>query len=156
MTLENMLLEKLSEWQPSPGRQELYLTAEGWGVTVTADRSDALGCLAWELNLRREGTAGVPLQPWAAAASRVSGLMEPLKVIEIDSSRNEAQLRSESPSQRGAKRLYYELVLSGLGSAVLRRFQTAEAAISRREQVVFAVTHESLAKLAGDLMVAAA
>jgi hypothetical protein len=151
MTLENTLLEKLSEWQPQPGRHELHAASDGWGATVTADRSDATGCLVWELNLRSDGTAAVAVEQWAATtAERITGLMEPLKVVEVDAHLNQAQLRSNSPLERGNKRLYYELLLSGIGHAVLRRFQTVEGT-NGRTQVAFAVTHEMLAKLAGDV-----
>jgi hypothetical protein len=151
MTLENTLLEKLSEWQPPPGRNSLHLNTAGWSITVQADRSDALGCLVWELQLQRDGTAEVDVAAWAAAtADRITGLTEPLKVIEIDASRRQAQLRSEAPLQRGTKRLYYELLLSGLGGAILKRFQCSDAHTAR-EQVPFAITHETLARLAGDV-----
>ena len=151
MTLENTLLEKLSEWRPRPGRQDLHVAGEGWHVTVTADRSDVLGCLLWELNLQRDGSGGTDVQTWATnAAARISGLMEPLKVVEVDSSRQAAQLRSESPLERGEKRYYYELLLNGLGVATLRRFQTLHGG-GRREQITYALTHEALTKLVGDL-----
>jgi len=155
MILENKLLEKLGEWQPEPGRHDLHVASDGWSATLTADRSDVLGCLLWELNLRRDGTEAVDVHQWAtAAAQRVSGLTEPLKVVEIDTARNQAQLRSNVPSQRGEKRSYYELLLSGIGHAVLRRFQTANGT-SSRDQVAFAITHETLARLAADLARAA-
>jgi hypothetical protein len=152
MTLENTLLEKLSEWRPGPGgRRELQVAGAGWRVTVTADRSDALGCLLWELNLHRDGSAKVDVQAWAAnAAARITGLMEPLQVVEVDNLRHEAQLRSASPLERGDKRFYYELLLSGLGVATLRRFQTINGA-GKREQTTYALTHEVLTKLVGDV-----
>jgi hypothetical protein len=154
MTLENTLVEKLSEWQPPPGRQEFHAAADGWSVTVAADRSDALGCLLWELTLRRQGEANIDVSKWAAtAAERVSGLMEALKVVEVDTIRKEAQLRSESPRERGEKRLYYELLLRSR-EAVLRRYQTAVHS-SHREQITFALTHEALAKLAADVAASA-
>ncbi len=149
MTLENTLLERLSEWQPGAGRQDLHVAAEGWSATVTADRADVLGCLVWELNVRRDGSAGTDVRAWAsAAAERITGLLEPLKVVEIDSERNEAQLRSDTPTQRGDKRFYYELLLRGNATALLRRYQT-------REQTAFALTHEVLAKVADDVTAAA-
>ena len=155
MTLENTLLERLSEWQPAAGRQDLHVAEGGWGATVTADRSDALGCLVWELNLRRDGTAEVDVQKWAAAAAeRVTGLMEPLKVVEIDSTRREAQLRSETVLERRGKKLYYELLLRGNATALLRRYQTVNGN-GKRDQVAFALTHEVLAKLAGDVAASA-
>jgi hypothetical protein len=155
MTLENTLLQKLSEWQAPAGRQELHVATAGWRATVIADRSDALGCLLWELNLQREGTADVDIQSWAAnVAERVTGLIQPLKVIEVDQLRKEAQLRSDIPSVRGDKRCYHELILSALGRAVLRRFQSASGETGR-SQMVFAITHEALARLAGDVAAAA-
>ena len=58
--------------------------APGWAVTITADRCDEVGCLVWELNLRRASMAParpVTLSDWAqAVATRVTGLLEPLKV----------------------------------------------------------------------------
>jgi len=153
MTLENTLLEKLSEWQPAAGRQELYVPVEGWNTTIAADRSDVLGCLLWELSVRRDGTDGVDLQKWATSVARQAGDLS-LKIVEIDTTRNEAQLRSETPQQRGGKRLYHELLLSSLGTAVLRRFQAADGN-KARQQVAFAVTHEALAKLASDIVAAA-
>jgi len=80
--------------------------------------------------------------------------MEPLKIVEVDAIRKVAQLRSDAPLQRGDKRLYYELLLSGIGHAVLRRFQTGNGTAGR-DQVVFAATHETLAKLASDVAAAA-
>ena len=51
MTLENTLLENLAEWRPPAGRRTLTVPDEAaaWSVSVTADRSDVLGCLVWEL-----------------------------------------------------------------------------------------------------------
>jgi hypothetical protein len=59
-------------------------------------------------------------------------------------------LRSDAPSKKGEKLAYYEIVLSGLDAAVVRRF-TASKAVPVREQVAFALTHEILARLAGDV-----
>jgi hypothetical protein len=155
MTLESTLREKLSEWQAPPGRQELRTTAEGWSAAVTADRTDVVGAVVWELNLQREGSAPVAVRPWAnEVARRVSGLMEPLVVVEVDATVDQAQLRSQRPLQREGSGFYYELLLSGLGSASLKRYQTA-AGSSGREQTAFTLTHEALAKLAGDIASAA-
>jgi hypothetical protein len=151
MTLENTLREKLSEWKAPAGRQELSIAGGGWTATVAIDRNDAVGCLLWELTLRRDGTAGTDVSNWAAKSTdRVGGLMELLKIVEIDVDRKEAQIRSTTPLVRGDKGYYYELLLRGLGVAVLRRYQTLQGAAGR-EQVAFALTHEALGKLVGDL-----
>jgi len=131
--------------------------ARPWSVSVTGDRSDVLGCLVWELAVRRtaEAPAGETLRGWAdRMASRVVGLLEPLKVHEIDPEKNVGLLRSVAPAQRGEHVFYYEVVLSGTGSATLRRYQASRDGQGRREQVAFALTHEALAKVAADLTVA--
>jgi hypothetical protein len=159
MTLENTLLAKLAEWHPPAGRRTLTVPDEAaaWAASVTADRCDALGCLVWELAVRRtaEAPAGETLRGWAdRIAGRVVGLLEPLKVHEIDAERNEALLRSVAPAQRGEKLFYYEVLLHGTAAATVRRYQASHDAGGRREQVAFALTHEVLAKLAGDLTAA--
>jgi len=130
--------------------------AAGWTVAVTADRCDVLGCLVWEAAMRRTGSVprGETLRTWAdRIAGRVTGLLEPLKVHEIDAERNEGLLRSASPAQRSGNVFYYEVQLRGTNEAVIRRFQATHTA-GKREQVQFALTHEALAKLTADLTAA--
>ncbi|HJT75742.1 MAG TPA: hypothetical protein VJ739_00935 [Gemmataceae bacterium] len=153
MTLDEALLEKLAEWR-CDSRRTLTTSAEGgpWSVALTADRADQLGCLVWELALRRATPPGLPLGAWAGrTAGRVTGLLEPLKVVEVDDPRNEAMLRSDKPARRGDELFYYELLLKGNGEAQLRRYHASRRGPARREQVAFALTHEALAKLVADL-----
>jgi hypothetical protein len=154
MTLNETLLRKLSEWRPAgAGRHSLTHAAGGWSVALTADKADSLSCLVWELTQARTDPApeGLTLQSWAAAvAARVTGLVEPLTVHEIDAARGEAVLRSTSPSPRADALAYYEVRLHGTDTAEVRRFHGSRAKPGR-EQVAFALTHEVLAKLAGDI-----
>jgi hypothetical protein len=150
-----MLLEKLTEWRPPPGRQSLSVAdpATGWAVTLTADRRDELGCLVWELVAQRTTSAAGDLPAWAGRiAERATGLVEPLKVHEVDTLRNEAQLRSESPSQRGGGLFYYEILLRGTDLATLRRYRASHQPKEHREQVAFAVTYEVLGNLLRNLI----
>jgi hypothetical protein len=92
------------------------------------------------------------LRDWAARiARRVTGLLEPLKVIEVDLPRGEALLRSDEPAHRGDDLFYYEVVLRGAREANVRRYHGARPPNARRKQVSFALTHEAIAKLAFDL-----
>jgi hypothetical protein len=159
MTLNETILQKLAEWRP-PGHERSTLTipdnGSGWSVALTADRCDELGCLVWELALQPQAGKGAghgaTLTTWAErAAERVGGLLEPLKVVEIDLLRNEAILRSDRPSQRGDKAAYYELFMNGTTRATLRRYQVLPQSGQRREQVTFALTHEALGKVVTDL-----
>jgi hypothetical protein len=158
MTLDATLLARLAKWRPGGGRQTLNVPNEGsgWGVSLTADRADDVGCLVWEMTVRRAAPAAggdaAALKGWAErVARRATGLLESLKVVEVDAARDEAILRSDEPARRGEDLFYYEVHLKGSGSAAVRRYQGARTGAGRREQVGFAVTHEALAKLAADL-----
>jgi len=157
MTLDEILLQRLGSWRPPEGRHDLTVADEapGWAVTVTADRCDEVGCLMWELNLRRASAApprAVTLNDWATnVAARVMGLLEPLKVIEVDDAQNEALLRSSAATQRGGKLYYYEVLLRGTSEACFCRYQGKPNNAGPREQVPFALTHEALVKLTADL-----
>lgn len=156
MTLADTLQEKLANWRPSgEGRHSWTeaFPAAGWTVHVAADHNDVVGARVWEMTLVRDAAApaGLTLKGWAAGiAGRVSGLMEDLKLIEVDDERDEAILRSDDPTRKAGVAYYYEVRLHGLTRATARRF-AADTAAARREQVVFPITHESLAKLAGDI-----
>jgi hypothetical protein len=156
MMLNETVLHELAEWRPAGGRQTLNLSdkASGWALAITADRNDELGCLAWELSFQRSGKApaGHDLAGWAQrVADRVTGLLEPLKVVEVDCLRREALLRSNEPAQRQDRILYYEVLLKNNNQATVHRYKGFPLSTGRREQVAFALTHEALAKLAADL-----
>jgi len=127
----------------------------GWAVELQADRCDELGCRVWEITLRRTRKTEVQaltLQAWAdRAAKRVTGLLEGLRVVEVDPQRNEALLRSDTPTSREQRVSYFEILLRGTKSATLRRFRAYQEPGHRREQVSFPLTHEALAKVVTDL-----
>jgi hypothetical protein len=156
MTLAENLLPKLSEWRPSGDGRHSWagaFPAAGWTVRFAADKVDTLSCLVWELTLARtaEPPENLTLRGWASqVAARVTGLMEPLKIHEVDETRDEAILRSDSPSRKGDALTYYEVRLSGLTTALVRRY-SSNRALSGRTQTAFALTHEAIAKLAGDI-----
>jgi hypothetical protein len=155
MTLASTLREKLNEWRPPQGRQSMSAAdpASGWAVGITADRADPVGCEVWELTAVRTGAApaGETARSWAErVAARATGLLEPLRVHEVDAARGEALLRSGEPTHRGDDCFYYEVQLRGAASAAVRRYRGAKPG-GHREQVPFALTHDGIAKLAGDL-----
>jgi len=157
MTLDEILFQRLGSWRPPEGRHDLTVADEapGWALTISADRCDEVGCLVWELNLRRASDAparAVTLHDWAdGVASRVTGLLEPLKVIEVDGVRNEALLRSSAATQRGEKLYYYEVLLRGTSAARVCRYQAKPNNAGPRDQVSFAITQETLVKFSADL-----
>ena len=106
MTLAKTLLSELSDWKPSgAGRHVLNLpNADGWTTRIEADHSGVVGCLLREISMTRDDATDAPanVQAWATGvADRVSGLLEDLKVIEVDADRGEAVLRSDDPTKNG-------------------------------------------------------
>jgi hypothetical protein len=159
MTLNEALLEKLASWKPPPGRASLGVSAEGspWTATVVADETNPLSSLLWELSLRRgkpdRAATETELKTWADRVSqRGTGLLENFHVVEVDAVRQQAQLRSEEPSQRGDEVFYYELLLSGTYEVLLRRYKAPRQGAGRREQIASPITHEALAKLVSALI----
>ena len=73
---------------------------------------------------------------------------EPLTVVEIDRAHGQAQLRSATPTERAGRLTYFEILLSKHGQVDVRRYQAGR---TEREQIVFVMTHENLARLAGHL-----
>lgn len=155
MTLADSLLESLESWRPpAEGRHTLTHNHGDWAVSVTADRADSVGCLIGDITVTRTSVGGdrLPVGEWAnRTASRVTGLIEPLKVIEVDADKDEAMLRSTSPSKKGDNANYYEVLLTGVGGATVKRYRADTAAGTRRESIPYALTHEVVAKLADDL-----
>jgi hypothetical protein len=84
-------------------------------------------------------------------AGRVTGLLEPLCVVEVDTEQGLAQLRSDRPGHWGDGQYYYEVLVRTDGSTQVHRYQAPDRDQPRRQQVAFTLTHEALAKLVTDL-----
>lgn len=154
MTLADNLLERLAQWRESgPGPHVLRADLDGAGVALTAERTDALSAALWEMTVTTKDqspcTAAELTERAVAVAGRVTGLLEPLKVYEVDAGRSVALLRSATPTKRGPDLFYHELTLTGRHSATLRRFKSGPA---KRADVPFALTHEATAKVVGDIL----
>jgi hypothetical protein len=160
MTLDETVLRKLADWRPGRGSRQILAVPDegsGWAATLTVDRHEELSSAFWEVSLQRvaEVRGEVTLESWAKGiGSRVTGLLEPLQILEIDVERNEALLRSNEPTRRSADLFYYEVLLKGTQAASVRRYRGNPGG-GHREQVAFVLTHEVVAKLVADLAAAA-
>ncbi len=155
MTLGETLHKSLSDWPANTdGPHERTATADGWTAKVKAAAIDSVGSRLHELELTRTAPApdGASVGGWAdGVAKRVSGLLERLKVHEVDATHDRAVLRSDGPTVKGDVAGYYEVVLTGTDRATVNRYQADRAAGTKREQVPFTLTHETTAKLADDI-----
>jgi len=83
-------------------------------------------------------------------ASRVTYLMEPLKVVETDALEGEVQIRSQRPTPRDDQRSYYEMRLFRQGTLRLQRYAFDQETRERR-QTTCQLTREVLERLADDI-----
>src|SRR4051812_27493370 len=114
MTLDAMLQQKLSEWRPDrEGRHVFAYDDEttGTAVHLHVDRQESLSSQLWEMSVTRNPTSmpsEASLTGWAKrVADRVTGLLEPLQLIEVDEAHGMALLRSNKPAAREDDRFYY-------------------------------------------------
>lgn len=92
------------------------------------------------------------LREWGdRLAGRVTYLMEPLKVLEVDAQGGEVQLRSESPTARDEQRAFYEVRLYRSGALKMER-RTYDAASRRRQSTPCRLTREVLERLGDDIV----
>ncbi len=96
------------------------------------------------------------LKAWGdRLTARLTYLMEPLVVLEIDAVGGEVELRSQSPSVRDTLRTYYEMHLRREGTLQLRRV-AFDTATRQRFVVTCHLTREALDRLADDLVASVA
>lgn len=126
-----------------PHRLSLHLTAGG-----------PVGLAFDALDYRHDGHAELSadgLRAWGdRIAARVTYLMEPLHLVEVDPVGGEAALRSQSPTPRDGRRSYYEVRLDRRASLRFARIAFDEAS-RRRTAVACQLTLEVLERLADDL-----
>lgn len=155
MSLNEALQQKLANWRPHTASSSLIVEDKdsGWRAELYADSVDTIGCRLREVVVKPVGTwtCEESLEVQAKGiARRVTGLLEPLHLVEVDTGRGVAQLRSDGPAQKGEDLAYYEVLRHQDGTTTLHRYQASHAH-GKREQVPFNLTHEALAKVAGDL-----
>ena len=96
--------------------------------------------------------AGADLRAWGdRLAARLTYLMEPLVVLEVDADAGAAELRSEAPTVRGEVRSYYEVRLGHDRGLRLQRIRF-DATTRRRQAIPCQLTGEALERLADDLV----
>ncbi len=132
------------EAEAAGARLSVHLTAQG-PVGIAFDGLDYAAA-------GRRDLSADELRKWGdRLAARLTYLMEPLVVLEVDALAGEAALRSQAPTPRGDLRSFYEVRLRREGSLHLQRIAFDEAA-RRRQAVPCRMTIEVLERLADDLV----
>jgi hypothetical protein len=145
---------QLNDYLRSAGPFPQAWSAQGSHLqcTLRAASVDSLACSLDEIVCQPlEGSS------WSAQQMRnfadricqqVNYLMEPLQVVEFDSSSSALQARSTTPTRQDDMRSYFELALSA-SSATLRRYSTRPGQPRQRSPMV--ITCEVLTRLLADL-----
>ncbi len=151
MILDDTLLPKPASWR-NEGEVHVFQTTEGpRSVTLKATAVDSIGCRLWEVQATcTNGPANALKELAERIAGRVTGLLEPLRLIEADTDQGVALVRSDVPSTKQEEAFYTELLLRQDGGVELRRYQAARPG-QGRQQVAFSLTHEAIVKLVDDL-----
>ena len=150
MTLASNLLRRLADWRPAAPGDALTVAGDdgAWTCVATAEAVERLAADWHAIDVKPAAPRDGDLAPRAAAvAGRAKGLLEPLKLIEVDAGRGVAMLRSDEPARDGGDVSYYEVLLHAGGAAGVRRYAATPAASNARRAVTFALTHEVLARL---------
>jgi hypothetical protein len=151
--LDEILQQKLAEWRPDTANPTLSVTdpAGGWSVTLDAEAVESIGSRLRRVSVRPVGaTVDAPLRQQADRLAReVTGLLEPLRVVEVDDGHAVAQLRSQAPAQRDGANRYYEVTRHADGTTHLGRYESRPAE-GKREAIPFNLTHEALGKVVRD------
>jgi hypothetical protein len=138
---------------PAPGPLEVRDGAHRLQLHVSAAGSVGVAFDALEFSATdRTSWSSAALKEWAdRLAGRVTYLMEPLVVLEVDAVGGEVELRSGAPTAREGQRFYYEVRLSQAGSLRLTRVAYDPEA-RRRRPVACQMTREAIERLADDLV----
>lgn len=148
MTLEKTLRQQLNKTDSG----SFPVALGDWTIGLVTDKRDSLSCALKELTLDRATPIPEQLDTWARrVAQTVTGLMEPLRVIEVDQPLGKALLRSEAPARQDGRAVYYELLLERTGRtrATLHRYAGENG---KREAIAFVLTHDAIVKLVADLV----
>lgn len=159
MSLSRKLAAAL-DTSPDPGPLPRQVAAEDGGRRVRLELT-ALGPVGLAFDALEFSAGGGParaaeaLRAWAdRLAARVTYLMEPLIVLELDPVAGEAELRSQSPTARGELKAYYEVRLNTSGTLRLSRV-VFDDATRRRRPAPCQMTIEVLERLTDDLVACA-
>ncbi|MDR3622134.1 MAG: hypothetical protein P4L85_22480 [Paludisphaera borealis] len=127
-------------------------------ITLDITALDAVGVAFDTLEFAatdRTDWSSSALNAWGdQLAKRVTYLMEPLRVLEIDAGGGEVQIRSAAPTPRADARGFYEVRLNRGGTCRLERYVYDESDRKRRRTPCH-LTREVVERLADDIAASA-
>jgi hypothetical protein len=148
MTLAKNLRKALTD-PANAGEGTVSAAAGPWQATASAPRRDSIGAEVNEITVERNDAGPGTVHGWADNfAGKARGLLEPLKVLEVDKTRDEAVIRSNPPSKDGTQVDYYEVKMQGTKKASVKRCRNEGG---QKQDIPFTLTHDGLGRLVDDL-----
>lgn len=146
MSLSKQLRQNLTDPAQGAGGS-VTATAGPWQATAAAPHRDKVGAEITEITVERAAPGPGSVKSWADSfAGSNTGLLEPLKVQEVDAGRDQAIIRSSPPAkQDGGAVDYYEVKMHGTQKASVKRYRGGEG--TARQSIPFALTHDSIGKV---------
>ena len=134
------------------GGDTLDLSTDDGDVKCVVDEVDGLACTLKKLSYFSQRIGDAPIEKLEALGSelcrRVTYLMEPLGLVEIDRAVNTVQLRSTPPARVDDCIRYFEVAISPERGLSLQRFEAPRR--EARSMIPAAMTRETLERLIGD------
>lgn len=133
------------------------IVASDEGITLRCDLNSAesVGCTLSQIDLVDASKSSLSMDElvhWAEfICGRVTYLLEPLQLIELDGRHGVALVRSRRPQRKKDQIAYYEFIADKNHHASLRRYRY-DMANRDRGTVPFPLTHEQLEVLVDDLV----
>ena len=156
MSLKQSLQIELNQLSVQGGRGTFSVSVVPGTLECEIEHLDQVGCAFQHLTLHSDRLAAAPVDQLKDLAQdlagRVTYLLEPIGLFEIDSESCVVQLRSVPPSRHGHDASYFEVLAQKGGSVNLKRYEKKPKL--PRQQVVAEVTREVLYKLSDDLVAA--
>jgi len=117
--------------------------------------ADQLSCLVSELTVRATDGRTLTTEDLRETADtlchRLTYLLEPIRVLEVDAEAGEVQARSQPPEKQPDRVRYYELRFATPSTLRLQRFEKRKES-GERQQIPLQMTYELLEKLTNDLV----
>ena len=157
MSIQSEFEQQLKSADPGSESQSLIVSELHGVLRVELLALDSIGCsfesIQFESDSLRTRTTEQLRQLADDLAKRVTYLLEPIRTIEVDAKQETVQMRSDKPNRSEEGKSYYEVVAQP-GVLLLCRF--LKPAGEPRRRIPAMVTRETIMRLVGDLVQAAA
>jgi hypothetical protein len=157
MSLKAAIDAELNRLTILGGKGRLEVQAGAGQCSAEILRCDTIGCLVDELIYETPLLANATIDELKALSSalttRLTYLLEPIGMTEVDADSAAVQLRSSPPHKDDDGTSYYELLIRRGGAISLRRYRARKGQL--RERIPAELTRQVLGRLADDFAAAA-